>query len=283
MHTSKLSTFVIDCKTDDLVSATRFWAQALKRDAASPQQGDERYRDLACAPSEPIIMIQKVEHDSRIHLDIESDDIEAEVARLEALGASQVERIRTWVVMQAPTGQRFCVVRQQRPAHVAPPFRATAEHARLMALAGHYQGNTRTFVDPNAAPDLADDTLYIEPALGGRWLRLQWFGTVFGKPRSGEMLLGFHIDAGEYEMTWADTFHTGSAIMWSSGKARQDGVVSVIGSYAAGPERWGWRTEFHLDRDALRLRAFNISPNGHEDRAIETDWTPTYPRGIDDR
>lgn len=61
------------------------------------------------------MQIQRVEHESRVHLDIETDDIPAEVARLEALGATVVERHERWVVMQAPTGQRFCVVRVQRP------------------------------------------------------------------------------------------------------------------------------------------------------------------------
>jgi Glyoxalase-like domain len=43
------------------------------------------------------------------------DQIPAEVARLEKLGARVVDRLDRWVVMQAPTGQRFCVVRVQRP------------------------------------------------------------------------------------------------------------------------------------------------------------------------
>ena len=64
---------------------------------------------------EPIVQIQRVDHESRVHLDIETDDIPAEVARLEALGAHVVDRLERWVVMQAPTGQRFCVVRVQRP------------------------------------------------------------------------------------------------------------------------------------------------------------------------
>jgi hypothetical protein len=63
---------------------------------------------------EPVIEVQKVDHDSRVHLDIESDDIAAEVRRLEALGAKRVASIKSWVVMEAPTGQRFCVVRPQR-------------------------------------------------------------------------------------------------------------------------------------------------------------------------
>jgi predicted enzyme related to lactoylglutathione lyase len=61
------------------------------------------------------VQIQRVDHESRVHIDIETDDIEAEVLRLEKLGASVVRRPERWVVMQAPTGQRFCVVRIQRP------------------------------------------------------------------------------------------------------------------------------------------------------------------------
>ena len=57
------------------------------------------------------IEVQKVEHPSRVHLDIETDDIEAEVRRLEALGAKRIQAVQTWWVMEAPTGQRFCVVR----------------------------------------------------------------------------------------------------------------------------------------------------------------------------
>ena len=44
-----------------------------------------------------------------------TDNIPAEVERLEKLGATVVSRLERWVVMQAPTGQRFCVVRVQRP------------------------------------------------------------------------------------------------------------------------------------------------------------------------
>jgi hypothetical protein len=50
-----------------------------------------------------------------VHLDIETDDIEAEVARLEKLGAKRIQTVKSWVVMEAPTGQRFCVVRASTP------------------------------------------------------------------------------------------------------------------------------------------------------------------------
>ena len=65
------------------------------------------------APGGLHVEVQKVAHPSRVHLDIESDDIEAEARRLEALGAKRIGKVKRWIVMEAPTGQRFCVVRPQ--------------------------------------------------------------------------------------------------------------------------------------------------------------------------
>lgn len=115
MHHSRLCSLIIDCRTDDLTAAARFWSQALGRPIrAGVDPASETYVPLETHADEPVVEVQKVAHESRVHLDIESDDIEAEVRRLEALGAKRVAAIRTWVVMEAPTGQRFCVIRPQR-------------------------------------------------------------------------------------------------------------------------------------------------------------------------
>ena len=116
MHHSRLCALVLDCRTDDLATATRFWSAALGKPVAdADEDGDGRYARLRTEPDEPIVLLQKVEHDSRVHLDIETDDLDAEVARLEALGAARVAFVRErWWVMQAPTGHRFCVVQKQR-------------------------------------------------------------------------------------------------------------------------------------------------------------------------
>jgi len=116
MHHSRLSTLVIDCQVDDLATATAFWSQALGKPVADPDQdGDGKYAELRTAADEPIILLQKVEHAGRVHLDIETDDLDAEVARLERLGAHRVAFVRErWWVMEAPSGHRFCVVQPQR-------------------------------------------------------------------------------------------------------------------------------------------------------------------------
>lgn len=114
-HRSRLSSLCLDCNVDDLAPHVEFWSQALGKPVHSvDEDGDGKYAQLETADDEPMLLLQKVSHDSRVHLDIEADDVDAEVARLEKLGATRVEKVHTWWVMQAPSGHRFCVVRQQR-------------------------------------------------------------------------------------------------------------------------------------------------------------------------
>ena len=116
MHKSKLAGFIIDCTTDDLDSAAAFWGAALgMKVGRTDDPDDEGYARLHDHQNELHIEVQKVAHPSRVHIDIETDDIEAAVARLEKLGARRVEKIKRWWVMEAPTGQRFCVVRKSSP------------------------------------------------------------------------------------------------------------------------------------------------------------------------
>ena len=115
MHRSRINGILIDCDVDDVSRAAHFWAEALGR-PIDPKHAGTRgdYVMLEDRPGEISIQIQRVDHESRVHIDIETDDISAEVTRLEKLGARVHKRLERWVVMQAPSGQRFCVVRVQR-------------------------------------------------------------------------------------------------------------------------------------------------------------------------
>lgn len=115
MHKSRLGVIVIDCETDDLDKEAAFWSGALGCEVdQSSESNAQTYRELKTAPDDIQVLLQKVDHPSRVHLDIETDDIEAEVSRLEKLGAKRVAQIKRWWVMEAPSGQRFCVVNPQR-------------------------------------------------------------------------------------------------------------------------------------------------------------------------
>src|ERR1051326_140523 len=102
MHRSRLNGLLIDCNTDDIDAAARFWAEALARPIDPDHPGTRgNYRMLETPADEVSVQIQRVEHESRVHIDIETDDIPAEVARLEKLGARVDTRKERWVVMQA--------------------------------------------------------------------------------------------------------------------------------------------------------------------------------------
>ena len=113
MHRSRLAGFIIDCQDANLDRAAGFWSAALGMPLGE-REGD-RYLKLDASPRDLQVEVQSVPHESRVHLDIESDDVEAEVARLQKLGARRLDNIKTWVVLEAPTGQRFCVIRAKAP------------------------------------------------------------------------------------------------------------------------------------------------------------------------
>ncbi|MCH8866519.1 MAG: VOC family protein [Proteobacteria bacterium] len=109
MHRSRFAGLIIDCQTDNLNAAADFWSAA----PGYPRKETDNvqlYAFLSAPDNEPYVEVQKVAHASRVHIDIEADDIDAEAARLETHGARRIERIKDWWVMEAPTGQRFCVV-----------------------------------------------------------------------------------------------------------------------------------------------------------------------------
>jgi len=120
MHKSRLAGFIIDCENADVHAAADFWGAALGMQVHRlPAEEGGKYVQLLDPDERLHIEVQTVSHPSRVHLDIETDDIEAEVRRLEALGAKRVQKIHTWWVMQAPTGQRFCVVRSKSASFAA--------------------------------------------------------------------------------------------------------------------------------------------------------------------
>jgi predicted enzyme related to lactoylglutathione lyase len=111
MHRSRLAAILIDCAEADYERGIEFWSRALGKPII-PE--DERYTNLrgrVGGEGGVIVGLQRVPREQRAtHLDIETDDVEAEVARLEKLGARVKARIGRHVVMLSPTDHAFCVV-----------------------------------------------------------------------------------------------------------------------------------------------------------------------------
>jgi hypothetical protein len=110
MHRILLRTVVVDVPSDVHDRARTFWTTALAAHARRGQRFPE-YHVLEHPAALGAFMIQDVGRAAaRVHLDIESDDVESEVSRLLAAGAVEVERHDEWVVLRDPAGLLFCVV-----------------------------------------------------------------------------------------------------------------------------------------------------------------------------
>lgn len=105
-HRSRLCAVLFDARASDFDRVTDFWSAALQRDIKRESSG--RYATLE---GEIAVLVQNtIPGREGMHIDIETDDVDAEVARLEELGAHKREKVKNWWVMLAPDGQPFCVV-----------------------------------------------------------------------------------------------------------------------------------------------------------------------------
>lgn len=125
-HRSRLCHLVIDC--DDLDRGVEFWSAVLDADEEPiPESSRPVYRRLRLPDSEIRVLLQRTKDvktsKERMHLDIETDDVKAEVERLTALGAvswdHQQERGHDFWVMRDPWGNEFCVLQTEFPELLA--------------------------------------------------------------------------------------------------------------------------------------------------------------------
>ena len=107
-HRSHLCTIVIDVPSADHAATAAFWGAATgqeQRQLSFPEFHGARLHD-----SLTLLVQQLGDGGARVHLDIHTDDVPAEIARLEALGATVVDRFPDWTIMSDPAGLSFCVV-----------------------------------------------------------------------------------------------------------------------------------------------------------------------------
>lgn len=145
------------------------------------------------------------------------------------------------------------------------------EHQRLLRLAGAWRGTAKTYMGPEAPPIEAAWEGRIAGILGGRFARFKYRSSVQDKPFAGELMIAFESSEKLWRLAWVDSFHTGTAILVSTGTPGEK-AINVHGTYFTEPgqPRWGWRTEIDDARaDQLRIRMFNVLPDGQEALGVD--------------
>lgn len=153
----------------------------------------------------------------------------------------------------------------------------TGVHAQLARMVGAWTGTTKVWFGQDVLGDESPVKGTMKLILDGRFILHEYTGSLGGKPLEGLAIYGYHLALGKIQSAWIDSFHNGSAIMFSEGK-RDTKDMDMLGSYAyitPGTEQyWGWRTTIDINNDnELIVTAYNISPEGEEVKATETVYT----------
>ena len=108
-HYSRVLKVVIDAPPELHDQELAFWEGAVGQEL--PEVYSAEYHGALLRGSDLMLLMHRLSSGApRVHLDIHTDDVDAEVARLEGLGAKRVQQVQTWWVMRDPAGLPFCVL-----------------------------------------------------------------------------------------------------------------------------------------------------------------------------
>lgn len=144
----------------------------------------------------------------------------------------------------------------------------------LADLVGQWKGTNRLHASWMPDPlQKSKSTASVTAKMNGQFLSIEYTWSFEGKLQEGILIIGCDPRSDAVQAVWTDSWHSKDVLMLCNGSRDEDGKISVLGNYSV-PEHpdWGWRTEITPGADSFRYAMYNVSPEGAEEIAVETDF-----------
>ncbi|MFN2441027.1 MAG: DUF1579 family protein, partial [Chitinophagaceae bacterium] len=96
--------------------------------------------------------------------------------------------------------------------------KASGAHSLLSKLVGEWEGTTKTWFEPGKLADESAMSGSMKLILSERFIMHEYKGSIEGKPFEGIGIYGYHLALEKFQAAWIDSFHNGTAIMFSEGQ-----------------------------------------------------------------
>ncbi len=146
---------------------------------------------------------------------------------------------------------------------------------KLRGLTGTWKGTNRLHVSwmPDPIKD-SESTATVTPRIGGQFLEIAYTWEYDGQPQEGVLIFGGDNKTDAVNAFWTDSWHMAHQTMLCGGKTTESGGISVMGHYKVQDHPdWGWRTEIIPGSESFKYLMYNVSPEGVEEIAVETELT----------
>jgi hypothetical protein len=146
---------------------------------------------------------------------------------------------------------------------------------KLSNLVGSWKGTNRLHT-PWLPVKLqkSESAAVVRSKMNGQFLSIEYTWAFEGDEQEGMLVVGCDSKSDAVQAVWTDSWHSKDILMLCNGTMGDDGVLSVTGQYSV-PENpdWGWRTEIIPGDETFRYVMYNVSPDGVEDLAVETEFS----------
>ncbi|MEO6334992.1 MAG: DUF1579 family protein [Pyrinomonadaceae bacterium] len=146
---------------------------------------------------------------------------------------------------------------------------------QLTDLIGSWKGTNRLHTAwlPEKLQE-SESHAVVRSKMNGQFLSIEYTWSFKGNSQEGMLLIGCDLSSDAVQAVWTDSWHSKDVLMLCNGTADADGGIAVTGHYSV-PENpdWGWRTEITPTSAGFDYTMHNLSPEGAEELAVETQFT----------